>query len=420
MDCLCSLFSFYSPGAASKSPSSAFCLLLRLLTMRCSEKQMKLMLDHKDSPYIRCIGFLYLRYAGDPSVLWEWISPYLFDKEVVSITQRESSTTTVGQFVRNLMTQLDYHGTRLPRLAVSMEREIKVKMLQAERLEERAKQHLADPKTMEYLSKMGSRVRALYEDEENPSTWYDAVVDRVLSTDPETHLPLARPKFVVTFPEYGNTETVSLGEMDMPNNHRHDGSRERNWQRGRGEDGHYSRKRDDYRHDDDDRRHYGGRYRDDDDDDDDDDDGGGDRHYYDRRNRRRGYHHHSHRSDGRREDDRWEHGGRSSRRTRSRSRERIDKDDLMEEVLRRERENSLAKGKCYAARPPTTKASMAKRSDERKRPAEEDEYVAAAAKQRRPQDDSPPPAAAVGRREKTAEELAMIAEKKRKLMARYG
>jgi pre-mRNA-splicing factor 38B len=42
----------------TKTPSTAFCLLLRLFTLRCTEKQMHLMLDHVDSPYIRCIGFL--------------------------------------------------------------------------------------------------------------------------------------------------------------------------------------------------------------------------------------------------------------------------------------------------------------------------------------------------------------------------
>ena len=34
-----------SPGA-QKSPSTAFCLLLRLFTLRCTEKQMHLMLEH--------------------------------------------------------------------------------------------------------------------------------------------------------------------------------------------------------------------------------------------------------------------------------------------------------------------------------------------------------------------------------------
>ena len=83
---------------AHKSPSTAFCLLLRLFTLRCTEKQMTLMLNHVDSPYIRCIGFLYLRYAADPSTLWSWFEPYLHDEEPVQIRQGKADTT-MGKYV---------------------------------------------------------------------------------------------------------------------------------------------------------------------------------------------------------------------------------------------------------------------------------------------------------------------------------
>ena len=55
---------------------------------------------------------------------------------------------------------------------------------------------------------------ATYEDEENPLTWYRAEVDRVILRG-EDGSALKYPKFVLTFTEYGNTETVSLGEMDV-------------------------------------------------------------------------------------------------------------------------------------------------------------------------------------------------------------
>ena len=54
--------------------------------------------------------------------------------------------------------------------------------------------------------KTGARIQALYGDDENPVTWYDAIVDRVILRDLETGEMLVRPKFQVTFPEYGNTE----------------------------------------------------------------------------------------------------------------------------------------------------------------------------------------------------------------------
>ena len=46
---------------------------------------MKGLLNHTDSPYIRGIGFLYLRYAADPKSLWGWFEHYLEDTEPLTI-----------------------------------------------------------------------------------------------------------------------------------------------------------------------------------------------------------------------------------------------------------------------------------------------------------------------------------------------
>jgi pre-mRNA-splicing factor 38B len=72
----------------SKTPSSAFCLLLRMLTLRMTEHQLQLTLDHADSPYIRAAGFLYLRYAGPPDQMFKWIEPFLYDQEEIQVTFR--------------------------------------------------------------------------------------------------------------------------------------------------------------------------------------------------------------------------------------------------------------------------------------------------------------------------------------------
>jgi len=207
-------------------PSHAFCLLLRLLTLRCSEKQMKLLLDHVDSPYIRGIGFLYLRYAGEPSSIWGWIEPYLYDDEPITVATKVAKnrvqqcqkykSETVGDFVRRIFSsERDFYGTMLPRLPIQVERDIQVKLLFAEKIQERAQKHLSDRRAMECFKTLGSRVMALYGDDENPTTWYEGVIDRVILRDEGSSQQLAIPKFVVTFTEYGNTETVTLGEMEI-------------------------------------------------------------------------------------------------------------------------------------------------------------------------------------------------------------
>ena len=168
---------------------------------------MEKMIEHNDSAYIRCIGFLYLRYICDPKELWDWFMPYLYDCEEVQVSEhnkkpgKRGQGNTVGDFVRSLLEDLEFHGTRLPRLPQGIEKEIKVKLVQEAQIESRAKSHENDQRRMDYFKKIGNKVIAMYGDDENEVTWYDAVIDRVLLKDDETGYQFSRPKFIVTFPE---------------------------------------------------------------------------------------------------------------------------------------------------------------------------------------------------------------------------
>jgi pre-mRNA-splicing factor 38B len=204
------------------------------MTLRCTTNQLELQLDHPDSPYIRAIGFLYLRFVGEPQSIYQWIEPYLYDEEPIHITANsqkkshhaqqlsyrrgkqggQSDPETIGDFVRKLFSKREYYGVMLPRLPIHIERDIQVKLLLAEKNQRRAQKHLADKETLSQFQRVGAQVMALYGDEENPIQWYEAVVDRVITRNEETSRPLKVPKFVVTFPEYGNTETVTLGDLE--------------------------------------------------------------------------------------------------------------------------------------------------------------------------------------------------------------
>lgn len=70
-------------AGSAKIPSTAFCLLYKLHLLGISVKQAQSLITHSDSPYIRAIGFLYLRYATVPKDLWNWFSPYLEDEETI-------------------------------------------------------------------------------------------------------------------------------------------------------------------------------------------------------------------------------------------------------------------------------------------------------------------------------------------------
>ncbi|XP_047982734.1 pre-mRNA splicing factor SR-like 1 isoform X3 [Salvia hispanica] len=79
-----------------RGPSTAFCLLYKFFLMKLTVKQMHGLLTHPDSPYIRAIGFLYLRYVADPKTLWGWCEPYVKDDEDGTILQNYSMRRALG------------------------------------------------------------------------------------------------------------------------------------------------------------------------------------------------------------------------------------------------------------------------------------------------------------------------------------
>ena len=54
------VFNFSGVGAGGII-SSAFCLLYKLSTLKLTRKQVYAIMNHADSPYIRGLGFMYVR-----------------------------------------------------------------------------------------------------------------------------------------------------------------------------------------------------------------------------------------------------------------------------------------------------------------------------------------------------------------------
>ncbi|KAF9664191.1 hypothetical protein SADUNF_Sadunf17G0130500 [Salix dunnii] len=106
-----------------RGPSTSFCLLYKFFTMKLTVKQMHGLLKHKDSPYIRAVGFLYLRYAGDPKTLWNWFEPYIKDDEEFS-PGTSGRMTTMGVYLRDLLLGQYYFDTLFPRIPVPVMRQI--------------------------------------------------------------------------------------------------------------------------------------------------------------------------------------------------------------------------------------------------------------------------------------------------------
>uniref|UniRef100_A0A0E0PTE6 Pre-mRNA-splicing factor 38 n=1 Tax=Oryza rufipogon TaxID=4529 RepID=A0A0E0PTE6_ORYRU len=106
-----------------RGPSSAFCLLYKFFTMKLTVKQMHGLLKHPDSPYIRAVGFLYLRYVAEPKTLWSWYEPYIKDDEEFS-PGSNGKMTTMGVYVRDLLLGQYYFDSLLPRVPLPILRQV--------------------------------------------------------------------------------------------------------------------------------------------------------------------------------------------------------------------------------------------------------------------------------------------------------
>ena len=108
------------------TPGTAYTLLLKLFILRLTRGQVKALLDHADSPYIRALGLLYLRIGMTDGYkeLWAWYEPYLNDREALNVDGTPATATTIGGYARKLLTDQDYHGDRLPRIPVLIQRQI--------------------------------------------------------------------------------------------------------------------------------------------------------------------------------------------------------------------------------------------------------------------------------------------------------
>jgi hypothetical protein len=186
----------YEPasGLAQRPASPAFCLLLKSFEMKLTKNQMQTLLNHQDSPFIRCLGVLYLRYISKFDALYDWLEPLLGDAEVFH--PHRDKSMTVGEWTRGVLTNMRYRDTLFPRIPLLIEKSIQAKLEGAESSSKSANPSL----------KPGTLCRAIYSED---GQWYDARIE-----EPGD----APDQYWVTFlpeDEYGNQEQVHLKDIDL-------------------------------------------------------------------------------------------------------------------------------------------------------------------------------------------------------------
>lgn len=104
--------------------STPFCILYKLFTLRLTRKQVMAMIRHKDSPYIRALGFMYIRFTQPFQDLWQWYEPFLDDDEIVDPKAGGGSPMTIGEMVQHFLSKIEWFSILFPRIP----RHIKIKI----------------------------------------------------------------------------------------------------------------------------------------------------------------------------------------------------------------------------------------------------------------------------------------------------
>ena len=202
VDLIYAKVTYVEPWASrgDSKPSSAWIYLYKLFTLQLSEEQVSILLDHGDSPYLRAMGALYVRYGADPSQLWRWLGEYADDLEFFAPSTDPRATVTFGAYCVRLLTDQSYYGTTFPALGVAVQRQIKVRLVLHEEAVQRARRNSRCLGTR--LLEVGATVRAVFDDWESEPRWYEARIEAVVP--PYEGAPEGTwPRFDVAFSSLG-------------------------------------------------------------------------------------------------------------------------------------------------------------------------------------------------------------------------
>ncbi|XP_014217725.1 pre-mRNA-splicing factor 38B isoform X2 [Copidosoma floridanum] len=108
--------------------STAYCLLYKLFTLRLTRKQLNGLINHPDSPYIRALGFMYIRYTQPPADLFSWYDDYLEDEEELDVKAGGGQNMKIGDILKQFLTKLEWFSTLFPRIPVPIQKELEQRL----------------------------------------------------------------------------------------------------------------------------------------------------------------------------------------------------------------------------------------------------------------------------------------------------
>ncbi|CAE7536687.1 SRL1 [Symbiodinium microadriaticum] len=156
----------YTPHSHN-DPSTLFCCIYRLSQLQPSKEQVQQLVGFKGSVMVRAAGMLHIRFSWPPGDAWTWLRKFLFDREFFRPGCSASASVTMGDWVESLLRHEKYYDIVLPRLPVSLKREIAMELVQLPELREAQNKN---PRH-DHLRRVGAQVDVL-----NGTTWCSAAV----------------------------------------------------------------------------------------------------------------------------------------------------------------------------------------------------------------------------------------------------
>lgn len=146
----------YNTGSGTV-PSALFCCVYRFFTLGLDDRMLRRLLNSQESAYLRCAGFLYVRFGLPHEALWDWLGEYVLDDEVFQPTQDSDQKTTIGDYVESILAGDKYFNTVFPRLPNSTRRKLEEKLAPVPQYRKRTK---ANKEILDVYREVGTKIEA--------------------------------------------------------------------------------------------------------------------------------------------------------------------------------------------------------------------------------------------------------------------
>lgn len=187
-------------------PSTFFCCFYRLILLNLSSNQIRGLLNSSNI-YIKISGLLYLRFLANPNYLWIYLSPFLEDETLFYPSIDRKYKISIGEYVVSILKEYNHYGTRLPRIPIQIERDIRMKLICYKERKKRKKENI---KNIDKITN-GKKVKIYsYDDKNNSKSEIGKVFNFNFnnSTTNRNHL-------MVNIEVNGKVRQLSLGDFDL-------------------------------------------------------------------------------------------------------------------------------------------------------------------------------------------------------------